>query len=361
MVNKPSIFNLSEEEFVDLLSGEENIYKKEKKLAMLIINQINTFYENNGYFPSILGQSTEECVMARDLIKVYVGEEIDESIFENKNLDNLTEYEKFVYGITKNINFNLLYSEINKLMENNLDILISILNLIQSQNTDISKLYFDRVLKYNANRTKNKINNNEMSVEEIAAEEEKNLKLLYTQDYEKIAKDCMLEIQNYGYMEEYLKKLSAEIVTYINETRRMPVYHRPDFNNNELKQMRMLYVKKMIFYSELKNLGYLELFDEIYNSAQKELARLNKAHILKNLVEFLKEHHGDMPSLNISTDRKLALEVNKIKSSLEAEDIDLINSYKADDRTKEVVIKNSRGSFSKLTNELNFFSLIVLQ
>ena len=338
-VNKPSIFNLSEEEFVDMLSGEENIYKKEKKLAMLIVHKVNNFYEINGYFPSILGQSTKECVVARDLIKLYVGEEIDESIFENKNLDNLTEYEKIVYGLTKDININLLYDEINKLIENNLDISSSVLNLIQSQKTEISKIYLDIILKYNANRTKNKINNDEMSKEEISAEEEINLKVLYTQDYEKIAKECMLEIQEYDSLEEYLKKLSEEIITYINETKRMPVYYMSGIDNKELKQMRILYVKKMIFYDELQTLGYINLFDEVYNLAQMELARLNKTRVLEKLVEFLKKHNGDMPSLNIDTDRNLALDFNRIKRILDEEDIQLINLYKSDSRTREVVLK----------------------
>ena len=338
-VNKPSIFNLSEEEFVDMLSGEENIYQKEKKLVMLIINRINTFYENNGYFPSILGQSTEECVIARDLMRVHSGEEFNESIFENKNLDNLTEYEKIVYGISKDINYDLLYGEINRLVENNLDISSSILNLIQSQNTEISKTYFDIVLKYNANRTKSKIKNDEMTFEEISAKEAANLKLLYTQDYERIAKESMLEIQNYDSVEEYLKKLSEEIVAYITETKRMPVYYMPNVNDNELKQMRMLYVKKMIFYSELENLGYISLFDEVYDSAQMELVKLNKNRVLEKLVEFLKTHDGDMPSLKIETDRGLALEVNRIKKILDDEDIDLINLYKSDDRIREVVTR----------------------
>lgn len=338
-VNKPSIFNLSEEEFVDMLSGEENIYQKEKKLVMLIINRINTFYENNGYFPSILGQSTEECVIARDLMRVHSGEEFNESIFENKNLDNLTEYEKIVYGISKDINYDLLYAEINRLVENNLDISSSILNLIQSQNTEISKTYFDIVLKYNANRTKSKIKNDEMTFEEISAKEAANLKLLYTQDYERIAKESMLEIQNYDSVEEYLKKLSEEIVAYITETKRMPVYYMPNVNDNELKQMRMLYVKKMIFYSELENLGYISLFDEVYDSAQMELVKLNKNRVLEKLVEFLKTHDGDMPSLKIETDRGLALEVNRIKKILDDEDIDLINLYKSDDRIREVVTR----------------------
>lgn len=338
-VNKPSIFNLSEEEFVDMLSGEENIYQKEKKLVMLIINRINTFYENNGYFPSILGQSTEECVIARDLMRVHSGEEFNESIFENKNLDNLTEYEKIVYGISKDINYDLLYGEINRLVENNLDISSSILNLIQSQNTEISKIYFDIVLKYNANRTKSKIKNDEMTFEEISAKEAANLKLLYTQDYEKIAKESMLEIQNYDSVEEYLKKLSEEIVAYITETKRMPVYYMPNVNDNELKQMRMLYVKKMIFYSELENLGYISLFDEVYDSAQMELVKLNKNRVLEKLVEFLKTHDGDMPSLKIETDRGLALEVNRIKKILDDEDIDLINLYKSDDRIRDVVTR----------------------
>lgn len=336
-VNKPSIFNLTEEEFIDMLNGEENIYQKEKKLSMIIINKINAFYENNGYFPSILGQSIEEYTIARDLMKVYDGEEVNESIFENKNLENLTEYEKIVYRISKNINYNLLYSEINKLIANNLDISSSILNLIQNENTETSKMYFDMILKYNANRTKSKINNSEMMPEEISKEEEKNLKMLYTQDYEKIAKECMLELQNYDSLEEYLKKFSEEIIAYIYETKRMPIYYMPGVKDSELRKMRVLYVKKMIFYSELQTLGYISLFDEVYDSVQIELARLNKDRVLEKLVEFLKEHNGDMPSLNIGTDRALALEVNRIKRYLSFEDIDLINFYKSDDRTKDVV------------------------
>ena len=95
---------------------------------------------------------------------------------------NLTEYEKIVYRISKDINYDLLYGEINKLIKNNLDISSSILNLIRSQNTELSKMYFDIVLKYNANRTKNKINNDEMSVEEMSAEEETNLKVIINQE-----------------------------------------------------------------------------------------------------------------------------------------------------------------------------------
>lgn len=338
-VNKPSIFNLSEDGFAEMLNGEENIYKKEKKLAILIVNRINAFYENNRYFPSILGQSTEERIIARDLMEVYDGEELNENIFEDKNIDNLTEYEKIVYGISKNINYNLLYDEINKLIENNLDISSSIINLIQSQNTEISKIYFDIVLKYNSNRVKSKINSDKMSAEEMSAEEEANLKVLYTQDYENIAKECMLEIKNYDTVEEYLKKLSEEIIAYINETKQMPVYYMPGVNDSELKQMRMLYVKKMIFYSELQTLGYISLFDKVYDSVQMELAILNKARVLEKLVEFLKTHNGDMPSLSIRDDRRLALEFNRIKSILDEEDIDLINLYKSDDRTREVVIR----------------------
>ena len=337
-VPKPSIFNLSEKEFIDLLSGAENLYDKEKKLAILIVNRLNNFYENNGYFPSILGATPDERLIAKDLIRIYDGEKINESIFQNKNLDNLTEYEKIVYGITNGINFDLLYQEINKLIETNFYISPIVLNKIQNQNTNISQRYIDIILKHNANITRNQINKEETSPEE-SSDKKEMLMILYTQDYEKIAKECMLEIQNYSSMEEYLKKISEEIVAYITETKRMPVYYISGINNDELKIMRTLYIKKMIFYSELQNLGYINLFDEVYNSVQMELARLNKEQTLKKLVEFLQNHNGDMPSLNIDGDRKLALEVNRIKTLLDDEEISLINLYRSNDRTKDVVIK----------------------
>lgn len=337
-VPKPSIFNLSEKEFIDLLSGAENLYDKEKKLAILIVNRLNNFYENNGYFPSILGATPDERLIAKDLIRIYDGEKINESIFQNKNLDNLTEYEKIVYGITNGINFDLLYQEINKLIETNFYISPIVLNKIQNQNTNISQRYIDIILKHNANITRNQINKEETSPEE-SSDKKEMLMILYTQDYEKIAKECMLEIQNYSSMEEYLKKISEEIVAYITETKRMPVYYISGINNDELKIMRTLYIKKMIFYFELQNLGYINLFDEVYNSVQMELARLNKEQTLKKLVEFLQNHNGDMPSLNIDGDRKLALEVNRIKTLLDDEEISLINLYRSNDRTKDVVIK----------------------
>ena len=131
----------------------------------------------------------------------------------------------------------------------------------------------------------------------------------------------MLEIQNYDSIEEYLKKLSEEIVNYINENKRMPVYYINNIGSEELKKMRMLYVKKMIFFSELQMFGYIDMFDEVYNSVQMELVKLNKTRVLKKLIEFLKEHNGDMPSLNLVTDRELALNVNKIKDILDDEDV----------------------------------------
>ena len=338
-VNKPAIFNLSEEEFVELLSGEENIYKKEKKSLVLIINDINNFYETNGYFPSILGQGTNESFIANSLINEYIREEIDESIFENKNLDNLTEYEKVIYGITKDIEFDLLYEEIDKLIEKNIDISSLILNVIQRQKTEISKRYVDIILKYNANRTKNKINNDGMSTEKVSIEEENNLRLLYAEDYQLIAKECMLELQNYDSIEEYLKKISEEIINYIKETKKMPAYYRNVENDNGLTQPRVLYVKKMIFYNELKNLGYINLFDEVYNSVQMELVSLNKNRVIERLLKFIKKHNGDMPSLNIDNDRELALAFNRIKNLLDEDDVILINSYKSDGRTRDVVLK----------------------
>jgi len=334
-VNKPFIFNLSEEQFVEMLNGEENIYQKENKLALLTIKKVNNFYEINGYFPSILGKSIDEYYVASDLIKLHIAERIEGNIFENKNLDNLTEYEKIIYGITKSINFNLLYEEIDKLIEKNIDIYLAVLVPIQSQKTDISKIYFEKIIKYNANKRKD----SDISEEAISKEEEMCLKILYFDDCEEIAKECMGEIQNYDSLEDYLKKIAQEIVAYINENKRMPIYYMKELSVNELKQMRMLYVKKMIFYHELHALGYLNLFDEVYKSVRLELLRLNKNIILDKLIEFLKEHNGDMPSLSIETDRGLALEVNRIKAILDDEDIDLINLYKSDDRTREVVIK----------------------
>lgn len=334
---KPAIFDLSIEEFIELLNGEENIYNKEKNLVNITISRLNSFYDDNGYFPSILGQTMEEIIIANDLMKIY-GNEVNESIFQNKNLNNLSEYEKIIYRLSNNIDINLLYNEIDKLIENNHDISSSVLYLIQRQNTEISNIYFDIILKYNANRMKQKLNDDKEKSEKYILKEDENLKVLYTQDYEKIAKECMMEIKNYDSTYEYLKEFCEEVIRYINDNKKMPSYNMSSIKE-DLKYSRELYIKKIIFYSELKTLGYIDLFDEVYNSVCSEVTSLRKRQVLEKLVQFLKTHNGDMPSLKISTDRTLALEISRIKNILDDEDIDLINLYRTDNRVREVVIK----------------------
>ena len=46
-----------------------------------------------------------------------------------------------------------------------------------------------------------------------------------------------------------------------------------------------------------------------------------------------------MPSLNIDDDRELALEFNRVRSILDDKDLDLINLYKSENRTREVVLR----------------------
>lgn len=338
-VHKPSIFNLTENQFIDMLSGEENIFVKEKKLSMIIINKVNDFCETNGYFPSILGQNMEECSIARDFINIHDREELDASIFNDKNIDKLTEYEKIIYGLSTNIDLETLYDEIDELITKKYNISLYVLNIIKNQNTEMARKYIDKLLKYNANKEQNKINSDDMLSEETFSNKGADLKLLYKQDYDKVAKKCMLEIKSYDSIDEYLKRFSEEFVDFINENKRMPIYYLQGVADDELEQMRTLYIKKMIFYDELNSLGYIDLFDEVYNSVQLELLKTNKEMILKKIIDFLNEHNGDMPSLKLADDRKLALQFNRIKNILDDNDINSINLYKSDDRTKSVVLR----------------------
>lgn len=331
-INKPAIFNLSEEEFITLLNGAENIYQKEKKFTLLTTDKLNNFYKINGYFPSILSKNKEEVSLAKDLINLYTFEEINESIFENKKLNNLTEYEKIVYKIGDDINVNLLYKEIDKLIANNINIYPTVLQLLQSQKTDISRIYLDKIFDYNTKKATDKINT-------VEASSETNSKMQYTKDYTKIAKECMVELQNYKKVEDYLKQISDEIISYITKNKTMPTYYSSNTDDKEIKQTRRLYVKKIIFYDELKALGYIDLFEEVYNSIQMEIVRKNKKYILEKLVEFLENHNGDMPSTKIEKDKSLAQDVNKIKKILETNDLDLINLYRKNNRTREVILK----------------------
>ncbi len=338
-VNKPSIFNLSREEFLELLSGEENLYNKEKKKIMIIISNVNDFYDEKGYFPSILSKDAQEASIAQRLIRIYDAEDAVENVFENKSISNLTEYEKIVYQLTNQVNVELLYKEIDELIENKMDINPLIFKFIQKDKTSKGKKYFEKILKYNFIRIQNGLDNIEMSNEELSQLEAKNLKMMYTNDYKRIAVESMREVQESESLEAYLKNLADQIVAYISEYKRMPVYYSAGNDKEKLKVMRDLYVRKMIFYGDLDNLGYINLFDEVYNSVQLELAMVNKDNVVAKLIEFLKEHNGDMPSLNIEEDKELAQEVSKAKKFFQVEDIEMINSYIPKERTKEVVLK----------------------
>lgn len=329
-VEKPYIFNQSLEEFENMLSGEKNIYMKEKNKSLLVVNKINDFYNNYGYFPSIFGKDIDEVNIAYDLINIYDCEIIDETIFENKDLNNLSEYEKIIYRIDKQIDFNLLYSEIDKLIPKKIIINSLVLGKIKEQNTKISNYYFDKIIKYNAIILNEKIKKDN---------KDEKLKIINYKDFESIAKSCIQEIKKYNSLEEYLKDLADEIVNYITETKRMPIYYMSGISYEELEKMRTLYVKKIIFYDNLKSLGYIDLFEKTYDSIQMELADLNKNVVLNKLIVFLKDHYGDMPSVKIEEEKSLAFQVNRIKDLLTDQEVSLINSYRSDSRTREVVIR----------------------
>ncbi len=336
-INKPAIFKFTPEEFTYALNGYETLYLKEKQKSVVTIDEINKFYVENGYYPSILSDNNLESTLAQEFIKIYIKEEINITFFENKNISNLSTYEKIVYGLIKDIDFDLLCNDIDNLIQKKLPIYPSIMALLDSKKNEKTKIYVEKIIRYNANETKDKITKEESLNEFVSKEESENLQISYTRDYEEIAKECMIEQSNYKSLEDYLKVLSEEIINYINENYRMPVYYIKNLPPKELQKMRRLYVKKMIFYKELENFGYIDLFNNTYNIVQLKIIKLNKETNLERIIEFLIQNEGDMPSINIESDKELAQTFTKLKNILTEDDLKLLNSYRKDTRTKEVV------------------------
>ena len=160
---------------------------------------------------------------------------------------------------------------------------------------------------------------------------------LFTKTYERVLKKVESELKNYKNEAEYIQNLYLELIKFIKQQYRQPKLQLggKDREHSKFNYEIELFYKKIIFYSELKERGYIDKLQELDNIVNKNI-------ILSEFMRFTETHNGEFPTNQVSDKREinLCIKFNRIEQFLDSSDIELLKHMKEkqDKRVREVVL-----------------------
>ncbi len=333
-IEKPSIFNLTHDEFLGYLNGSKNIYDKEFGVVKKSFENAKEFYSTNNRLPSIFTTDENELSQATMLLNNF-------SRFTNNEqrcISNVVSskdslFEQIIYQKKKTFNINDLYQELDKIFNTKVIIPLSIIKILENQNTNLSKVYLTRInehnIKHNSknilNKTKDLMNNYHPKETIFGVDTE----ILFRKDFKEITSKISSEISKTSDTTKYVETFCNEICNFIKTNHRLPKYFSSNNSNVDEKE-RELFCKKVILSNELEKLGYTDIINDLYEEDKKELFKIRKKCILKRIFAFADLHDGDFPSSKINSleEQALAKEFSNIKKYLTDEDLnDYFDKY----------------------------------
>lgn len=386
-IMKPEELSVSFEAFEKRLNGCECLHDKNIADNELMVKTLNDYYETNGRIPSVLSSDKDEQALAIKIVESsygFSGKLCKKMINIVKKDKKTSAYNLVYYGV--NIP-NVKYEEFSKELEENINnpSLISrhlITFLFQHKSSakyDFSYYYY-RIKEYNHINCKSystkkksisdkiiefgKENNGNLPSYNLENEEEMKLFLefnskpqAFKNKYIKLLQSSMYEI--YGIEdEEEIKKVvesvSNKILEFIDKKHRYPKNKEDEY---DVYKQYNGYRKLLIKY------GYKEKLDELLKLRQKEDIKREVDNFIPQLITFIKENSGDLPSCKVDDieEQRLAKKYGKLKKHFSNEQISIIsnviyeiknNSDNFTDIYVDFIIKNKRYPLSD-SDDLN--------
>lgn len=332
---KPSLFDLSVEEFITYLDGNINIADKKTINTKKIYEKILEFYEINYSLPSVLSTDADERNLALELIKTFelMSEKYKEEIKACVN-DDLSLIEKIVYGIVPKIsNYEQLYKEIDAYINLKVPIDVNIITILQYSKDPKSKSYIDKIRKNNTYtlqlelqsiKAGNIINDDR---DRKTLEENINIpiNILFSQELGEFAEQFNDEYNNSENKYEYIEQLSNEIIEFIKVNLKMPSF------TNEGKN---LYLKKIFFNKKLEDGGFILKIEKVYEIVKSEIVEEKRRRNYARILDFMSQNNGKMPIVESKdkVEKELAREYLKMAETLNDEERQQISNLQ--DRNK---------------------------
>jgi len=298
-IDKPSIFNLTKEQFSNYLQGSKNIKEKTSLTYSNDYLKVLEFYEYNYHLPSVFSDNVEESALAKKFLLNY-------SLCTNRQQkkivslcdDYLSSIEILSYNEEIDGDFNDIYEQIDYFLENGLYINENIVLFLEKINNEKSNEYLNKIgSSVNISRL-NYIDNIDNDIGVIDRRQDNKIlkekldvsdEILFRSDFREKMTFYLLEYNNCTNKKQYIDNLYQELLNFIR------IYHHlPQYKENEID----LYFKKIVFNEQLES--YSDKINEFLLENKKHYIETQKEKLKRDLIIFMQNNNGGLPMLNVS-------------------------------------------------------------
>lgn len=315
-IDKPSIFNLSTEEFSNLLNGCLNLKEKKSLKNNGIYLKIVDFYDSSYRLPTVFSEDEEERNLAILFLKNFncLTFNKQEKIISLCD-DDLSLIEKLSYGVSMSqIDMEELYVQIDYFLEHNIYINEIIISILQNTNTKTSNEYIKKIFKSNELILNEFVKEDKIDTNNVILKKKFSVSnnILFTKEMADYIEIINLEYQNASNKLKYVESIYNELLKFINKNVRFPEYK--DLEKD-------LFYKKIIFNNDLEKYGYKEKLNAALNDAIKNQLNMRKEKLINELLAYIENHNGLLPTpLGDANERKLLTKFNEYKVYFDDDD-----------------------------------------
>lgn len=298
-IKKPNLFELSLEEFVNLLNGHKTIYDLIHNKYKLSFEKMREYIDKNYSIPSLFSEDEDEVLLAIELYNNYKKYASSDMKFIKNTLDDNTSFfERISYGIyDENIDYDELISEIETVIE--LKQIIST-NIINALKASILMNKCGDVKKMSSTIKKIENYNKKLLLMQMSTDfDEQNFSSYVTSItgensplMSKTIQELELEIEKNG-IEKVIEATYKQIEKFIKRYGYVPTFKKTyALSTDENKLSSSLACKMNVLERAFEVYGYLDKIDNLVINVQTQAAE----KITNNIIEFIKKNNGFLPS-----------------------------------------------------------------
>lgn len=286
---KPSLFKYTNEEFKNILDGNNCVNDLTKINYNKIFENVMLFYDENKRVPSIYSNDKNEVLLANKLLLSY-------DYFTENKINKiklmLTNDLSYIERVTYNYdlfdeNYSLLYKQIDYMLENKIHVPQNIVLILDGKNCSENNMYKDKIFMNNNYYIKPSLSN--FNIIDVKNDESKLHKMipfrtniLFT-EYAKKIDDIHNIYKNCENKKLYLKALAEELSEYIKVNHRFPSAKDDDCT---------LYLKYILFKNELINYIYDGDIKEMIEAFNLDIKESKRKMAVAGLMIFMKENNA---------------------------------------------------------------------
>lgn len=344
-INKPEIFDLTREEFIELLGKYENIHQKEHDKTTIIFNKVIEFANLYKRLPSIFSKEIEEEQLSYLLAQMLYknNENIPTELLNIISNSKKDEILKIYYGIYSfsEIDENKLYKVIDLLMQHDKGISPFIFSYLRRFNSKEAINYTQKVKKYN--KENKKIYDTGFSAEKEQKSKTDNQildTLIMKKYFEIVLNEEMIKLEKSSSTKEIIDKLYLELREFVETKFRFPTFNSSYTSTKHQEMEKNLFCRKAIYNNQLQEYGYMKELENLLLEKQMDEQASKKKIILDKVIEFMDNNYGMLPSAsNKNSDTlRLSREFSKIKNDLTPDELSILDQKREEKKEERKAI-----------------------